>query len=125
MTSSSLFHWGLILTAASANVVLNLSLHRLARGVDVESARSLVASALLSAWFWLSFLSAVILLGAFLVAIRSFSLSLTYTAVTATAMVALTTIGAVWQMETINAMRILGLTLIVVGLLVSAFADAA
>ena len=115
-------HWILILTAAASNVVLNLSLRQMARGIEPGAAPAMVASVLLSPWFWLSGVSGVLLVGTFALAIRSFSLSLTYTAITAIAMVALTVIGVAAGYETVSTGRALGLALIVTGLLVSAWA---
>ena len=62
------------------------------------------------------------LLTAFVAVIRVYSPSLTYAAVTAIAMVGLTAVSVALQIETINAMRALGLMLIVAGILVLAFA---
>lgn len=114
-----MMHWALILLAASANVVLTLCLRQAARSYAPGGP---LAGPLLSPWAWLSVLSAAVLLGTFMVAIRSFSLSLTYTAITAIVMVSLTLIGVVLQHETVNLGRALGLGLIVTGLVVSALA---
>lgn len=115
-------HWILILMAAAANVVLNLSLRQTARAFTPGLPREMLASVLLSPWVWLSVLSGTILIGAFVTAIRSFPLSLTYTAITATAMVALTLVGVLMEYETVNFGRAVGLALIVTGLVVSAMA---
>jgi multidrug transporter EmrE-like cation transporter len=119
---TAVMHWTLILIAAMANVVLNLSLRQTARSYMPGSLGETLASVLLSPWAWLSVLSGAILVGTFAVAIRSFSLSLTYTAITAIAMVSLTLIGALLQYETVNLGRAVGLTLIVTGLVISALA---
>ncbi len=115
-------HWTLILVAAGANVVLNLCLKRGGQGLDASGPAALAWSVLASPWMWLAGLSAVALLGAFVAAIRLYSLSLTYTAVTALAMVSLTVIGALFQGETVGAARAAGLGLIVAGLAVTAWA---
>lgn len=118
-------HWTLILIAALANVALNLCLKKAGQGLDTSSIGTIAIGVLRSGWMWLAGISAVILLSAFVAAIRTYSLSLTYTAVTAIAMVTLTAIGAALQTEQINLLRIAGLTLIVLGLVVSAIASAA
>ena len=115
-------HWTLILIAAASNVVLNLSLRKLARAAVPGSPVDMVAAFLLSPWAWVSLVSGLTLVGAFALAIRSFSLSLTYTAITAIAMVALTLIGVALNYETVNAARALGLALIITGLVISAWA---
>lgn len=115
-------HWVLILIAALANVALNLLLRQTGRTLDTSSFADLVMSLLVSPWAWLSVLSAGVLLTAFVAAIRIYSLSLTYAAVTSIAMVGLTLVGFLWQMETLTVARVLGLSLIVSGILVSAFA---
>lgn len=116
-------HWLLIFIAAGSNVALNLFLKQGGGGLDTSTPRALIWSIMSSGWMWLAVLSAVCLLTAFVSAIRLYSLSLTYTAVTAMAMVALTVIGALFQHETINAARVLGLGLIIAGLAVSAMAS--
>jgi multidrug transporter EmrE-like cation transporter len=116
-------HWILIFVAAAANVVLNLSLKETARGLSFNSAREFLVAMLASPWPWMAGISAVILVGAFMAAIRVFSLSLTYTAVTAIAMVSLTLIGVTMQFETVNVGRAVGLVLIVAGLAVTAWSS--
>lgn len=115
-------HWTLILIAAAANILLNLCLRQTGRSLNTETLGSIVTGLILSPWAWASCLSAGVLLTAFVAAIRVYSLSLTYAAVTAIAMVGLTVASVALQIETINAARALGLGLIVSGILVSAFA---
>lgn len=115
-------HWTLIIIAASANVALNLLLKKGGQHLDTTNIVSLILSILGSTWMWMAVISACLLLTAFVAAIRIYSLSLTYTAVTALAMVLLTVIDATVQQETISVGRSLGLGLIVSGLLVTAFA---
>lgn len=115
-------HWSLILIAAGANVLLNLCLQKGGRGLNTAGLRELIASILLSPWMWAAVFSAVVLLSAFVTAVRVHSLSLTYTAVTALAMVMLTAIGMGLQQETFSIWRIAGLGLIISGLLVTALA---
>lgn len=115
-------HWLLIFLAAGSNVALNLFLKKGGQGLDTSGPLALAASILSSVWMWCAVASAVVLLTAFVWAIRSHSLSLTYTAVTALAMVALTAIGAMVQGEAMSVWRVLGLALIVTGLVVSALA---
>lgn len=115
-------HWALILIAAAANVALNLCLKQGGRGLDTSGLLALVRSLALSPWIWLACLSAAVLLTAFVAAIRVYSLSLTYTAVTALAMVALTAIGVALQQEQITLLRGLGLAFIVGGLVLTAAA---
>ena len=115
-------HWILIVTAACANVALNLFLKKGGQTLDTSSIGALLLSILGSAWMWMAVLSAVLLLTAFVSAIRIYSLSLTYTAITALAMVSLTMIDGLIQQEAIGLGRSLGLGLIVLGLVVTAFA---
>ena len=113
-------HWSLILIAAAANVALNLFLQKGGRTLDLSGVRPLLASLLLSLWMWSAVLSAIILLTAFIAAVRDHSLSLTYTAVTALAMVSLTALGMTFQGEQFSLLRVAGLGLIVAGLILSA-----
>lgn len=115
-----MYHWTLIAVAAGANVVLNLCLKQVGHSIDLRSPGAFVLSLLLSPWAWASVISAMVLLGAFVTAVRSFSLSLTYTAVTALAMVVLTVVSVTLKLESITATRAAGLALIVAGLLLSA-----
>lgn len=114
-------HWLLISIAAGANVALNIFLKKGGQGLDTSGARALLLSILTSGWMWLAVISATLLLTAFVSAIRVYSLSLTYTAVTAMAMVLLTLIGVIFQHEAIGMGRVLGLGLIISGLMVTAF----
>lgn len=114
-------HWALILIAAAANILLNLSLQQTGRSVNTDSLWSIITGLILSPWAWFSILCAGVLLTAFVTAIRIHSLSLTYAAVTAIAMVGLTVVSVALQLETLNMARVLGLGLIVSGILVSAF----
>lgn len=114
--------WTLILIAATANVCLNLCLRQTVRGLNTSSVGDIVIGLLISPWAWFSIACAGILLTAFMTAIRDYSMSLTYAAVTSIAMVALTLVSVALQIETVNTMRVLGLALIVSGIMVSAFA---
>lgn len=107
--------------AAGANVVLNLCLKQGGRGLNTAGLRELFFSILLSPWMWAAVLSAMVLLSAFVAAVRVHSLSLTYTAVTALAMVTLTAIGMGLQQEPFSLGRLVGLTLIIAGLTVTAW----
>lgn len=113
-------HWLLIVIAASANVALNLCLKKGGQALNVSTPWTIAQSVLTSGWMWLGVLSAGLLLTAFVSAIRLYSLSLTYTAVTALAMVMLTAISVLLQQESINAARVAGLALIIAGLVVTA-----
>lgn len=113
-------HWTLIFIAAAANVILNLCLRQTGKAVDPSSVGTLIVSLLTTPWAWVSGISALVLVSAFVVAVRTYSLSLTYTAVTAIAMVALTAVSASLQYETVSGMRMAGLAFIVVGLAISA-----
>lgn len=115
-------HWLLIFIAAGSNVALNLFLKKGGQSLDTSGFVPLVLSILKSGWMWLAVISAVSLLSAFVAAIRIYSLSLTYTAVTALAMVTLTVVGAMFQQEVVNLTRVAGLGLIVAGLVVTAMA---
>lgn len=115
-------HWLLIFIAAGSNVALNLCLKKGGQTLDTSGLVPLIISILKSGWMWLAVFSAVALLSAFVAAIRVYSLSLTYTAVTALAMVTLTVIGALFQHEVIGLTRVAGLGLIIAGLVVTAMA---
>lgn len=114
------YHWTLIFIAATANVCLNLSLMQLGRNFDPSSLGDALATVTLSPWMWLSALSGTVLLAAFVAAVRTYSLSMTYIGVTALAMVALTAIGMAFRYEAISPARIAGLAMIVAGLILSA-----
>ncbi|MFC0281768.1 hypothetical protein ACFOHK_00415 [Falsigemmobacter intermedius] len=115
-------HWLLIMIAAGSNVALNLCLKKGGQGLNVSSPWAIAMSILTSGWMWLAVLSAGFLLTAFVAAIRLYSLSLTYTVVTALAMVLLTVIGMLLHQESVNPARIAGLGLIIAGLAVTAMA---
>lgn len=117
-------HWTLIFIAAIANVALNLFLKQGGRGLDTGNGLvPLGVSILMSPWMWAAVASATVLLSAFVAAVRVYSLSLTYTAVTSIAMVSLTAIGIALQQESPSFGRIAGLGLIVGGLIVIALSS--
>ncbi|MDS9468642.1 hypothetical protein RGQ15_13825 [Paracoccus sp. MBLB3053] len=118
-------HWLLIFIAAAANVVLNLCLKQGGRDLNTAGLVPLVGSIFVSPWMWAAVGSAVILLSAFVAAVRVYSLSLTYTAVTALAMVTLTGLGIALQQEALSLGRLAGLALIVGGLIVIAISSSA
>jgi multidrug transporter EmrE-like cation transporter len=115
--------WVLIVIAAASNVVLNHSLRLISRGVDLSSSRSMVSTLFVSPFVLVAFFSGALLVGSFMIAIRHYSLSLTYTAVTALAMVSLTVLDIAVQNEALSIVRIVGLTLIVIGLICTAVAS--
>ena len=112
--------WLLIVVAAGANVALNLCLKKVGQALNTSNPWTIALSIVTSGWMWLAVLSAGLLLTAFVAAIRLYSLSLTYTAVTALAMVLLTAIGVLLHQESVNLARIAGLMLIIAGLAVTA-----
>jgi multidrug transporter EmrE-like cation transporter len=113
-------HWTLICIAAGANVALNLLLQQGGKSLDTHDLRRLIFSIVMSPWMWLAGLCAVVLLTAFVAAIRQYPLSITYIAVTSMAMVALTVLGALLQYESVSLTRATGLILIVAGLALTA-----
>ncbi len=112
-------HLGLIVLAVCANVVLNLALRETSRNMDISSLAAGAFSLLLSPWMWLALFSGFVLIGAFMGAIRYYSLSITYVAITASAMVALTLVGMLLHGEHVSLARFLGLALIVAGLILT------
>lgn len=116
-------HWTLICIAAAANVFLNLSLRQIGRQINIASAEKFLLSLLSSPWTWLSIAGATVLVAAFVAAVRTYSLSLTYTAVTTLAIFALTVISVTLRYETISTLRVVGLVLIIVGLILCAQDD--
>ena len=113
-------HWTLISIAAASNVALNLTLRHVARGLDTGTVKGLAKSLLLSPWFAVSVVFGTVLVGAFLAAIRHYSLGITYTAITSLAMVGLTVVGALAFNEAIPMARIAGLVLVIAGLVLIA-----
>ncbi|MEM7318460.1 MAG: hypothetical protein AAF408_05495 [Pseudomonadota bacterium] len=109
-------HVALIMIAAVANILLNLCLKMGAKGLDLTGPRALVLSIIQSLWMWAAVLAATTLLSAFVLAIRTHSLSVTYTAVTAVAMISLTTLDMIYFGEAPSVLRISGALAVIAGL---------
>lgn len=116
----TLHHLQLILLAALANVCLTLSLKKVGQSLDTSSASSMVLSLFTSIWIWLGVLCGIVLLSAFIAAIRQYSLAVTYIAVTALAMTVLTGLELTTNEGAGSFTRLAGLGLIVVGLVLTA-----
>ncbi|SLN68045.1 hypothetical protein PEL8287_03772 [Roseovarius litorisediminis] len=108
--------WFFIAMATIANVSLNLCLKAISPSLYFDTPLALLGRLLSSPWAWLGFISGVVLLASFALALRSMPLSVTYIVITCSAMVLLTVLGAVLGYESLSFLRSFGLAFIILGL---------
>lgn len=102
--------------AVIANFVANLALKRAMQQAGSGSLADILFALLASIWFWSGIISAVVLLGAYLFAIRTVPLGVSYATVTALTIALLTTWGFLLGSDSFSVIKIVGVTAIIAGL---------
>jgi len=110
--------WIALVVAILANILANSLLKKAVLRTTVTESGNLITGLIIQPYFWAGIVSAGILLGAYLLALRSIPLSICYTTVTALAMIGLILTGAVWFDESLSLMKIIGTILVATGLFV-------
>ena len=107
--------------AVAANFCANLALKRAMVGVTGENLREIIFNLLGSLPFWVGVGSALVLLGAYLFAIRILPLGTSYAAVTALTIALLTTWGFWTGSDPITLAKVVGVFAIIVGFVLVTF----
>lgn len=108
--------WFFVLGAIAANISLNICLKIVSTliGPNVVPL-TLLGRVLSHPAFWLAGISGLLLLGCFVLAIRSIPLSMSYATITGGAMAGLAVFSLLLGHEQFNLLRLAGLTLVIAG----------
>lgn len=109
-------HWFYLAIAVCANVATNLMLKKTMAAVDAPFGAALAKQALFTPWLWGAFIAGGILLGSYLLAIRTLDLSLSYAIVTSAALIGITVFAAIVFGEAMTVMKLSGTALIILGI---------
>lgn len=101
--------------AVAANFCANIALKRAMQGVGGDSLREVITSLLFSWPFWVGIGAAVVLLSAYLFAIRILPLGTSYAAVTALTIALLTTWGFWTGSDPFTLAKVIGVMAIIIG----------
>jgi len=107
--------WIFLAIAIVANVLTNVALKRAAQSVEVFSFPKLLLDLMTSSWMWVGFVSALVLVACYMLAIRSLPLSVGYVSVTSMAMVGITLVGVLTGTEVLSLPRVIGICLVLAG----------
>lgn len=107
--------WIALGAAVVANVTANLSLHRAVTVVDARLSLKTALDLLTTPWSWLGGASCLVLIIAYLMAIRTLPLSVSYATVTTLAMALLLAVGVLSGTESLTLARGAGLALVMAG----------
>lgn len=108
--------WLFVLIAIAANIWLNYSLKTLSFAVAHLPLLKALVRALSVPAFWVAGISGTMLLGCFMVAIRSLPLSVSYASITGGSVVGLAFVGYITQVEQLSSLRLAGLGGVVLGI---------
>lgn len=107
---------GALLLAICSNAFANVMLKRAMSGIEAEGPGAVAAALLRSGAFWAGIAGAVVLLGAYLLAIRSLPLGPTYAAVTSVTIALLTAWGLTFGQESLGWMKLAGVGAVILGI---------
>ncbi|MEO1137362.1 MAG: hypothetical protein AAFW68_12280 [Pseudomonadota bacterium] len=108
--------WGFIAAAVLANIATNVMLKKLMAGASNASGIPLVIELVTSWWFWGAAISGVVLVGGYLLAIRTLDLSVSYSIVTASALIGISIASALLLGESLTLVKLAGIALIIAGI---------
>ncbi|WOI53735.1 DMT family transporter [Parvularcula sp. LCG005] len=109
--------WILVGIAVIANISTNVSLKKFAASLPDRAAGESMLPALLSPWLWIGGLCGMILLGSYMLAIRTLDLSVSYAVVTSAALVGITLASMLFLDEALTFVKVVGVALVIVGIL--------
>lgn len=118
MSSAASIYWFALIVAIFANIFSNVAFKRAMEGASFESGGSLLRTVGHQPWIWLGLGTAVILLGAYLFAIKRIPLSVAYPSVTGIAMVGIAVSGVVFLGETFPPIKWAALAAVIGGVYV-------
>lgn len=102
--------------AVVANLSTNFSLKAAVRDLDTSSFATIFLGLVSSPWAWLGGVSGLLLLGAFMAAIRTLPLSVAYPVLTALAIIVMAGIEWWFQGVSFNLWKVSGLILMIAGI---------
>lgn len=108
--------WAFIAAAVLANVATNVMLKKLMAGAAAAGGIPLLIELLTSWWFWGAAMSGIILVGSYLLAIRTLDLSVSYSIVTASALIGISIASALLLDESLSLAKLAGIALIIAGI---------
>lgn len=115
--------WIALIVAVLANVLTNVSLKLAVKNVSDASPEQLLTSFLTQSWTWIGMFSGGVLLGSYLVAIRSLGLGFSYATVTSLALVLITTTATFVLDERPTPATFLGIALVLLGIVVLTYVE--
>lgn len=110
--------WIALAIAVLANVITNVSLKLAVKKVAVGPVEGRTVEFLLQPWTWVGLCAGLVLLGSYIVAIRSISLGVSYAVVTTFSLVFITIAASYVLQERITPWVLLGIGLIIVGIFI-------
>lgn len=109
-------YWIFLFLAVVANVLTNISFKLAAQDIqppfDFNSIKMIIGNQ----WIWLGFLSGLMLLFFYIIAIRKIDLGIAYPTVTGMAMFGIVVAGYAVFQETLSVQKIIGIALIIGGI---------
>jgi multidrug transporter EmrE-like cation transporter len=113
-------HWLALFVCVIANVTANVSFKRFVDTAEIEPTWRSLLHLVLHPWLWAGLITAALVLGSYLYAIKVVPLGAAYPIVTSLAMVGIALAGAVFFGEAVKLTKILGVLLIIGGVLLVA-----
>ena len=110
-------HWVYLSIAVVANIATNLLLKKTMNSIHEPFGMDLLWQAILSPWLWSALVTGFLLLGSYLLAIRTLELSLSYATVTSAALVGITILSTLLFGDTLTIVKIIGIISIIFGLI--------
>ena len=104
-----------MLAATVFNAIANIAFKKAVTNVESSEVGTGLLRLLSDPWTWLGLISAVLLLGSYLYALRGIELSVAYPAVTGLAMLGVALGGAIFLGESLTFQKILAICLIICG----------
>jgi multidrug transporter EmrE-like cation transporter len=110
-------HWLALFVCVVANVTANISFKRFVDATEIEPSWRDLVNIVLQPWLWAGLVTAVVVLGSYLYAIKVVPLGAAYPIVTSLATVGIFLAGAMLFGEPLKPIRILGVLLVIGGVL--------
>jgi len=116
-------YWSALLVAIISNIIANLSFKKAVAATPIEEGAEGFIKLAADPWMWAGFLSAGLLLGCYLYALKGIDLSIAYPVVTGFAMVGIALSGALFFGESLSLAKIFAMTLIIAGVFILKFSS--
>jgi quaternary ammonium compound-resistance protein SugE len=109
-------HWTMLVIAVIANACTNIAFKYAVISPSLQAEDAKWNTLLFNPWLWAGGVSGLILLGSYLVAIRTIDLGIAYAAVTSLALVLLTAASALLFGEQLDVRKLIGIALVISGI---------